>query len=253
MGGSMMRFPLVVFVVSFLGLWLSVRLGRFLRSRHPLTEEERSDFTIVESASLTLLGLIIGFSFSMATSRYDLRKKCEAEEANAIGTAYVRASLLPAADAESMRTLLRKYLALRIQFYELRDRNRLERLDRDTEALQAEIWSTVTGTAQREPTFITTFVASSINDVLNDQGYTQAAWWNRLPVGAWLLMIVIALFGMCFTAYGIRKASASLLFVFPLLVSISFYLIADLDSPRGGMIRVVPQNLVSLANSFNIR
>jgi hypothetical protein len=59
-----------------------------------------------------LLGLIIGFSFSMATSRYDQRKNYEEAEANAIGTEYVRADLLPAADAATVRTLLRKYLSI---------------------------------------------------------------------------------------------------------------------------------------------
>ena len=64
-----------------------------------LREEERADFGVVLSATLTLLGLLIGFSFSMAVSRYDQRKNLEEAEANAIGTEYVRADLLPTGDA----------------------------------------------------------------------------------------------------------------------------------------------------------
>ena len=63
----------------------------------------REDFGFILAATLTLLGLIIGFSFSMATSRYDQRKNYEEAEANAIGTEYVRADLLPAADAATVR------------------------------------------------------------------------------------------------------------------------------------------------------
>ena len=71
-------------------MWLSAQIGASLRRRRPLKEEERDDFGVVQAATLTLLGLIIGFSFSMAVSRYDLRKNYEEAEAHAIGTEYVR-------------------------------------------------------------------------------------------------------------------------------------------------------------------
>ena len=101
-------FPLVVLAVSLLVQWLSAWLADAFRSRmRPLKELEREDYGIVLTASLTLLGLIIAFSFSMAVSRYDQRKNYEEAEANAIGTEYVRADLLPAAEAARVRELLR--------------------------------------------------------------------------------------------------------------------------------------------------
>ena len=63
-----------------------------------------------ENATLTLLALLIGFSFSMAISLYDQRKNYEEAEANAIGTEFGRADLLPAGDSAKVRDLLRKYL-----------------------------------------------------------------------------------------------------------------------------------------------
>ena len=65
---------LVFFVLSLLILWLSVQVGAFIRGKRPLPEDERDDFALVINASLTLLALIIGFSFSMAVSRYDQRE-----------------------------------------------------------------------------------------------------------------------------------------------------------------------------------
>ena len=92
--------PLLVFVFSFFVLWLSARIGALvLRMQRKLAEEIHEDFGVILAATLTLLALIIGFSFSMATSRYDQRKNYEEAEANAIGTEYVRADLLPATDA----------------------------------------------------------------------------------------------------------------------------------------------------------
>ena len=112
------QYPLLVFVLSFIGQWLSARIGAsFLRRQRHLEEGMREDFGVILAATLTLLALLIGFSFSMATSRFDQRKNYEEAEANAIGTEYVRADLLPAADAERVRVLLRSYLDQRILFY----------------------------------------------------------------------------------------------------------------------------------------
>src|SRR6266487_5884796 len=100
-------YPLLVFVSSFLTLWLSAKIGvSVLRTRRSLEEETREDFGVILAATLTLLGLIIGFSFSMAINRYDQRKNYEEAEANAIGTEYIRADLLPSADAAKVRALL---------------------------------------------------------------------------------------------------------------------------------------------------
>ena len=90
--------PLAFFALPLFVLWLSVQIGAFIRRRRPLPEDEKEDFALVINASLTLLSLIIGFTFSMAVSRYDQRKNYEEEEANAIGTEYVRAELLPPSD-----------------------------------------------------------------------------------------------------------------------------------------------------------
>jgi hypothetical protein len=79
----------------------------FRKRRRSLEENEREDFGIIMAAILTLLGLIIGFSFSLAVSRYDQRKNLEESEGNAIGTEYVRTDLLPAADVARVRALLR--------------------------------------------------------------------------------------------------------------------------------------------------
>src|SRR6266566_3389257 len=116
-----MNFPLLVFAMSFLLLSLAAAVGDIVRSKiHPLVEEERDDFGIILSATLTLLGLLIGFSFSMAISRYDQRKNYEEAEANAIGTEYVRADLLPPGDRARVRELLRMYVDERVLFYTTR-------------------------------------------------------------------------------------------------------------------------------------
>ncbi len=84
---------------------------RNLQKRHALRGGQvRDDLSVVLAATLTLLGLIIGFTFSMATTRYDMRKNYEEAEANAIGTEYLRTELLPEAEATRTKTLLRAYV-----------------------------------------------------------------------------------------------------------------------------------------------
>jgi hypothetical protein len=187
----------------------------------------------------------------MSISRYDQRKNYEEAEANAIGTEYFRAALLPANTVE-VRALLRKYLDLRIFFYRTRSASELRRINTDTDQLQAEMWSAVQVPAMAQPTPVIALVVSGMNDVLNSQGYTQAAWWNRIPTSAWGLMITIAILCNVLVGYGGRSAipKGRVIYILPLFVSISFLMIADIDSPRGGLIRVAPQNLVSLSQSL---
>ncbi|MGN6451684.1 MAG: hypothetical protein ACTHL7_01220 [Steroidobacteraceae bacterium] len=192
-------YPLLLFVVSLAVFWGCAQLGAALRRKQEAHGEQAPEiFTIVLTASLTLLGLIIGFSFSMAVSRYDQRKNYEENEANAIGTGYVRTAAI----------------------------------------------------AQPGP--VTALAAAGMNDVLNTQGYTQAAWWNRIPGAAWLLMLLIALLCNVMVGYAARGGTVRtlLLTIMPLLISTAFLLIADIDSPRGGVIRVTPQNLVSLSQQL---
>jgi hypothetical protein len=242
--------PPLVFFVSLVALWLSVQVGVLFRKRLPLEEDERHDFDIVLTATLTLLGLIIGFSFSMVVSRYDQRKNYEEAEANAIGTEYVRADLLPAADAMIVRELLKNYIHQRVLFYRTRDGSELTRIDAQTAKLQSALWLAIQATAVKQPTPTIALVVAGMNDVLNSQGYTQAAWWNRFPTPAWGLLMVIAIFCNVLLGYGSRRNEIVLFLILPLAVSISFYLIADIGSPREGLIRVVPQNLISLHQMF---
>jgi hypothetical protein len=250
---SVTDYPLRVFVISLFVLWLSTRIGAvFLKKRRDLEQDVREDFDVILAATLTLLGLIIGFSFSMAISRYDQRKIYEEAEANAIGTEYVRADLLSPADAVKVRALIGNYLDQRVLFYTTGDEQQLRQINVRTAQLQTELWSAVVAPAAAQPTAVVALAVSGMNDVLNSQGYTQAAWWNRIPPAAWSLMAAIAICGNLLIGYGTRNANAEriLHLVVPLVVSISFFLIADIDSPRHGVIRVTAQNLISLVESL---
>ena len=246
-------YPLVVFVLSFLGLSICSWVGAtILRRRRPLDDDNRKDFDVVLAGTLTLLGLILGFSFSMAINRYDQRKNLEEEEANAIGTEMLRAELLPAADASKIKALLKDYLrsgSNSSRFGMQRStgrstsaspgcsRNSGPRCRRPPSRSRRRFRARRRG-HERRAEFAGVFAGGVV-----EPHPARAAWW---------LMVLIAVCANMLMGYGVRdyKSECLLLLILPLVVSITFMLIADIDSPRGGFIRVVPQNLISLQDGM---
>jgi hypothetical protein len=246
------KLPLLVLVLTFFLMLFSAWIGFRFRKGRSLDQGTLADLDLIVTSTLTLLGLIIGFTFSMAITRYDQRKTYEEAEANAIGTEYLRVDLLPSADRANTRTLLRNYLDQRVLFYETREENGLRQINATTAKLQNQLWSVVEAPAGAQPTPVFALAVAGMNDVLNSQGYTQAAWWNRIPPGAWFLMIVVAFCSNFLVGYSSQGTGAKVLrlLVLPFVLCIAFYAIADIDSPRRGIIEVHPQNLISLADSL---
>jgi hypothetical protein len=244
--------PILLFAVSLLLLVAGTFFGAYARRRlYPLRSEDQPEYTLVQGATLTLLGLLVGFTFSMALTRYDTRKALEESEANAIGTEYLRADFLPEAAAAATRKTLKAYLAQRILFYDENDPDGIARIDAETAKLQATLWSLARSAGAAQPTPLLALAVSGMNDVFNAQGYVQAAFWNRIPRPAWILMALIALGCNLLLGYGAKRVNVAIFLVVPLTISTSFLLIADIDSPRGGVIRVLPQNLLSLSQSLD--
>jgi len=244
--------PILLFALSFPCLTLAAWFGSIYRKRYPLPDDAVDGFDVIINATLTLLALLIGFTFSMALTRYDQRKNYEEAEANAIGTEFVRTDLLPASDRAKVRALLLSYVNERVLFYTVHDQRQRQQIDARTTKLQADLWSSVAAPARAQPTPVAALAVSGMNDVLNSQGYTQAAWWNRIPLAAWALMAAISICSTVLVGYDVSNpvGKSRLLVVLPLIISIAFFLIADIESPITGIIRVEPRNLLSLLQSL---
>jgi hypothetical protein len=247
--GGIIDNPFAVFAIAVAVQWCAALAGDALRRTRPIKKDEREDFDTVLAATLTLLALIIGFSFSMAVTRYDQRTNYEEAEANAIGTEYLRADLLPSEDAAKVRQFLKTYLDQRVNFY-----NRNERANKEAAAdpamVQDELWSTVLHAAAEQPNPLLALTVSGMNDVFNSQAATQAAWVNRIPAGAWALMVLIAVFSNLLLGYRERSTGRLALLVLPVIASIAFFLIADIDSPYSGVISVAPHNLIATSEAM---
>jgi len=244
-------YPAYTFLACLILFWLAGIISRVLYRRFHKTEPDTENYTLLLGAVLSILGLLIGFTFSMAVSRYDMRKNYEEEEANAIGTEWLRLDLLPAEQAANAKPLLRNYLDQRILWYRAHTEEDVAKINTDTNILQDKLWLIVSTQARNSQTPVMQLVTSGMNDVFNSAGYTQAAWWNRIPRSAWLLLLVLA--ASCIVMIGFRNSAlkkATFPWLLPVVLSFAFALIADIDSPRGGMIRIQPQNLLSLDESL---
>ncbi len=240
--------PAAFFVVTLALLIASTSLGVLIRNRlHDLTLSDRAEFDLVRNAMFTLLGLMIGFAISMAVSRYDLRKSYEEAEANAIGTEYLRLDLMPPEISAAARTLLRTYVNERLAFYRDRDPKQQENSDLETMDTMNALWAAIAPEARARQTPTTALVASGMNDVLNAEGYTLAAWRNRLPIEVWMLLMLVAAGCNFLIGFGAERLSPVTHAILPVTASLAFLLIADVEGPRNGLVRVQPVNLADTA------
>jgi hypothetical protein len=179
-----------VFALSFVLLVFSAKAGDALRRKvSRVRENVGHNLGVVLTGALTLMALIIGFSFSMAINHYDLRKTYEQAEAVAIAIEYVRADLLPRGDASRAQEFLRNYLVL---FYTTRDQRQLAEIAGSTAQIQSELWLPSGLQSLRYLHRWKGVVVTGMTDVVNSQLSTQAAWLNRIPVATWVLNLASA-------------------------------------------------------------
>jgi len=243
------EFPLLVLVGSFALQVLTTVAGDAARKRSSNVRDAQTDAALLLSSTLMLLYLIVGFCFSMAINRYDLRKNAENNEALAIAAEYSRADLLKPEHKAKVQALLRDYLEMRIASYLTSSDDSAA----DSRELQQKVWPVVRAAITEMPPPLPELMITGMNDVMNAQGASRGAFSDRIPAPVWALMIAIAA-GCCWViGLRARRTDWFAFMIVPISASVSFFLIADLDSPHGGAIRVAPQNLTSLSQTLSAR
>jgi Protein of unknown function (DUF4239) len=210
----------------------------------------------IQGAVLGLLGLLLAFTFAMAVDRYDTRRGLILKEANAIGTTYLRASLLPDTHQAPVRDLLRHYVDTRLTYWPLvDDPAKLAEGMRLIGGIQTQLWKHATESAKEAPTDITATFIEALNQTIDTDAERIAAMRAEIPKGVWLLLIMVAAFGCVTTSYGAgaEGARSKLGSVFlPLLIAVVIVLIFDMSHPRVGLIQIGQQPLVDLQQSINV-
>ena len=204
----------------------------------------------MRSAVLALLGLLLGFSFAIASARNEARRELLVEEANSIATTARRAELLPQPHDSNVVQLLREYVPLRIETHrEAQFSERFATLRKRAAELHDRLWAEAVAAAAGRPSPITASFISSLNETIDLEGKRIAAKRNHVPGAVWLLLLCVTGCGLWLISYQAGTSGRhSILerFVFPLLVAIVIALITDIDTPRGGLVSLDERPLLEL-------
>jgi len=208
----------------------------------------------IQGAVLGLLGLLLGFSFAMAVGRHDARRSLVTEEANSIGTTWLRADFLPEPHRHEVKGLLETYTRLRIEGFRNADNpEAFIPLLKEVAEIHNKLWSHAIAVAAEQPTPITASFVTTLNETIDLHAMRMAAGRNRVPAAVWLLLFVVAGCGACSSgfqsgAFGRRSFFNQL--VFPGLIAIVITLISDIDNPRKGLVGMNQQPMEELLESM---
>jgi hypothetical protein len=207
----------------------------------------------IQGAVLAMLGLLLGFTFAMAMGRYDVRRSLVLSEANAIGTTYLRAALLPPPQHAAIENLLRQYVDARLAFHDAgADLEKRSAVETRTAQLQRDLWAQ-TVEASKTPTPVTATFINALNETIDLDATQLQAIRSRVPGVVWLLLLVVAGTGCFASGYGAGASGARSKFaniLLPLLITIVITLISDLDRPYKGLIGIDRRPLLDLKASL---
>lgn len=240
-----------ILIVVLLSVECGYRLGRYRRNRHE--QEKETPVGTMVGATLGLLAFILAFTFGLAAARFDTRRQVVLDEANAIGTTYLRAGMLPER-REEIRALLRNYVDTRLEA--VRSGNIAEGI-RQSENIQNDVWTHAIAVGEKNPNSIVVgLFVQSLNDMIDlHVKRVQASLRSRIPGAIWIGLFAVAALSLATMGYhagmvGTRRSLAIL--AVALTFSVVIELIADLDRPQGGVLKVSQHALLDLQRSMNV-
>jgi len=236
---------LLILVGLFGGILICVMLGQHIgqRNKAEITETARARVTAVEAAVFGLMGLMIAFTFSGAAQRYELRRQLTVDEANAISTSYLRLDLLPPSRQAALREKYRRYLETRLAVYRLLpDIPASAAQAAAATKLQQEIWTGTIAALAEAPPHATIVVLPALNQMIDVTTSRAIAALTHTPILIMAMLLMLGLVCSLLAGYAIagsqpRQVNLHLL-AFAIMMTITIYMIFDLDYPRFGLIRL---------------
>ena len=230
-----------LFVAMLVSMDIGYRIGHRRRSSDPQTSIEV--IGTVDAAVFGLLGLILAFTFSGASDRLVIRRAQIVQEANAIGTAYLRTDVLPPSDQTGIQELFRAYLEARIEVFDkFADRTLFDAALGKSEKLQREIWSRSVLSCRMDPKPDSCLLMlPALNEMIDITATRTMATRTHAPLVILALLILLSLAGAMLSGYAMsRQSGRSILhmLLFSLVVSASVYVVLDLEYPRAGIINL---------------
>jgi hypothetical protein len=245
----------VLFVVLAAAGELGFRFGRWrIATLQPRSvEAERTGISTVTSSMFALLAFTLGLTIGFAENRFEARRDLVVLEANAIGTAWLRARLVGGPEGSAIAALIEDYGKVRLDFTASDRENEIPPLLARTQALQDQIWQLTTQLARRTPTPVTTLLITALNEMFDASLTQRFSFLDRAPLTLiWGVLIGSILasgaMGYLLGATGDRQAALSALSL--LMWAGAILLITDFNRARLGSIRVDPAPLMWTVQGF---
>ena len=239
--------------VMLLAMWVAYRIGDRRKSEE--TEQSRSQTTAVQGSLLGLLALLLGFTFSLALSRHDARSASVVDEANTIGTAWLRTDFLEGQARTQAKVALLKYTRLRVEAGEVSTANYRQRslYTEQAETAFADVWAIAAANARDPGGAAAVALTNALNDMIDALASRNAALDRHVPEIVLLMLFVTfvlsgAMLGYASGVNGSRPATPVYLML--ALIVLLVFLIVDLDRPRRGIIEVDRGPMKALLASF---
>ena len=239
-----------LFVATLLFFLLSIeggyRMGRDRRQR--AKEEKDTPVGGMVGATLGLFAFLLAFTFGFAATRFEARQQLVLDEANAVRTTYLRAELLSEPHRKIILKLLREYVDLRLEIVRT---GKLAQGIRRSEELHDLLWqqAAAVARAKQDPTFVGPFI-QSLTEVINIHAKRALiAQRGRIPGTIWAALYVVGVIALGVMGYysGLAGTSRSLaLLAVAIAFSAVMWLIANLDRPREGSLKVSQQPLMDV-------
>ena len=239
------QWSIVISIGLFVGilacLEIGYRIGRHSSEQYSGAAHE--GIGVIEAAVFALLGLLLGFSFAGGTSRLDTKRQLVVQEANAIGTAYLRLDELPLNQQPEMRRLFREYLDARLSVYEkLPDLKAVEQELARAASLQQEIWSrAVSGSRTDRTQNSARLLLPALNEMIDISTTRTIAMHTQLPALIFTLLTGVALVSGLLAGYAMAKRRSRSwlhLVLYAGVIAVTIYAVLDLEYPRFGLIRI---------------
>ena len=245
--------PLLICLVLTGVLFVAQELGFRVRGRErPGSDNfEKADIALILGAVLTLVALLLAFTYAMSEGRFETRRQLVIEEANAIGTTYLRAKALPEPRSSEIQELLRQYTALRVEIASTANDTpeKIREADNRSKQLHGLIWSHAAALARENPNPVISIFLETLNEMIDLHSKRLAEFWNRVPFSIYLVLFAVSIIALWLVGYyfGTRRQRARILTTMvALLVASVMWLIMDLDQPVRGAIKASQQSLIDL-------